>query len=135
MPKGVPSTPKLDPLLAALIEKLPAGGSEWSTEDRQSWISMMEMAFNVVYRREADYVAIDPRIAEMMNKPFPPKPADHAFYIDRENYARKAGGERIHAFEVDGTVYDQRGEGDLGAIIWADGSTGVLGKVLDIKPA
>jgi hypothetical protein len=64
-----------------------------------------------------------------------PAAPDHAFYIDRENYARMSGGERINAVEIDGQLMDLRGEGDLGAIIWADGSTGVLGKVLDIKPA
>lgn len=51
MPRGVPKAdkPRIDPLLAALIGKLPAGGSEWTAAAREAWLRMMGVAFDVVY--------------------------------------------------------------------------------------
>jgi hypothetical protein len=52
------------------------------------------------------------------------KPIPHAFYIDTEGYARRKGGERIMPHDVQ-EIADMRGEtGDLGAVVWADGSQG-----------
>lgn len=128
--------PQTHRLIAALIAELPRPnrGWPWPVKDRVAWLGMMEMAFNVAYGvpLSKEDVTFKP---QPNGHAVPAEPADHAFYIDRENYARMAGGERINAVEVDGQLFDLRGEGDLGAIIWADGSTGVLGKVLDIKPA
>jgi hypothetical protein len=42
-------TNKLDPLLIALIERIPPSGSLWSSEQRMLWLSACEMAFNLVY--------------------------------------------------------------------------------------
>lgn len=134
---------ELDPLLAALIAKLPLPGAIWPAKDRAAWLGMVEMAFDVVYGGHPA-MGDEPLFGGSRGggsghhvnlKPNLTRVPDHAFYIDRENYARMAGGERINAVEVDGPLFDLRGEGDLGAIIWADGSTGVLGKVLDVKPA
>jgi hypothetical protein len=130
--------PQLDPLLAALIARLPRSNRQWPTKDRAAWLGMMEMAFDVVYggERGGSMTDIPVIIHPKANGAEPVKPADEpAFYIDREGYARMAGGERIDAHQVDGLLFDMRGEGDLGAIVWADGSKGVLGKVLDIRPA
>jgi hypothetical protein len=53
------------------------------------------------------------------------KPIPHAFYIDTEGYARRKGGERVLPADVPGEIADMRGEtGDLGAVVWADGSQG-----------
>jgi hypothetical protein len=42
--------PPLDPLIAALIQKLPAAGTtEWRVEDRVMWLQMAEMAFQMAY--------------------------------------------------------------------------------------
>lgn len=51
MPKGVPkaSKPRLDPLLAALIDKLPPSDFEWTVAAREAWLTMMRTAFEVVY--------------------------------------------------------------------------------------
>jgi hypothetical protein len=57
--------------------------------------------------------------------PESPKPIPHAFYIDTEGYARRKGGERVLPADVPGEIADMRGEtGDLGAVVWADGSQG-----------
>jgi hypothetical protein len=38
-----------DPLIAALIQKLPKPGGEWSTDDRVTWLQMIAMAFQMAY--------------------------------------------------------------------------------------
>ncbi|MGY3393446.1 hypothetical protein ACVWW6_006037 [Bradyrhizobium sp. USDA 3311] len=70
------------------------------------------------------------------------------FFIDHAGFARRnfdtgsdgrieilAEAVPISSSEVGGdTLYDDRGEhGDLGSIVWADGSRGVLGKRLNIS--
>lgn len=48
---------KLDPLLAALINKLPLGGKPWPAADRTAWLDMMTKAFDVVYGVETSHFA------------------------------------------------------------------------------
>lgn len=38
-----------DPLIAALIQKLPAAGTDWSTDERVAWLQLMIMGFQVAY--------------------------------------------------------------------------------------
>ena len=40
----------LDPLIQALIDKLPKPHSIWSIDDRGNWLKAAAMAFNLVYR-------------------------------------------------------------------------------------
>lgn len=120
-----------DALLTALIDMLPPAGTEWPHAERRNWIKMLERAFAVVYRGEP--VKPNPVVA----KPAKPRKAkaEYPFYIDRSNYARRAGGAQIMPHDVpsDHAIYDLRGEGDLGAIVWADGSQGVTGLTVDIS--
>ena len=151
-----------DPVLAALIAKLPPGGSDWPLDRRTAWLKMMWMAFDVVYAgagdapiempaflgggrakngaqnpglRNAQEVDDAPVITQS-DRPFQPM-GGHAFYVDRAGRACRAGGGPIMPTELGGaTLYDMRGEaGDLGAITWADGSTGVRGLQLAISAA
>jgi len=136
MIKPKASSPALDPLLASIIAKLPAASTAWPAERRQAWLKMIAMAFDVVYGPEGD-IAIgageEPTAANFA--PDPRAATETRCFIDRDGYARGPTGERIRPNQVTGRLYDQRGEdGDLGAIIWADGSTGVLGMQLDISP-
>jgi hypothetical protein len=39
-----------DPLIQALIDKLPKPNSIWSIDDRGKWLKAAAMAFNLVYR-------------------------------------------------------------------------------------
>lgn len=39
----------LDPVIAALIQKLPRGNKEWSADERVTWLQMMTMAFQMAY--------------------------------------------------------------------------------------
>jgi hypothetical protein len=39
-----------DPLIQALVDKLPKPNSIWSIDDRASWLKAAAMAFNLVYR-------------------------------------------------------------------------------------
>lgn len=151
---------KDDPLLAALIDKLPKPGA-WTAEGRTAWLKMVAMAFDVVYG-PVDGVEIPEFLSERRPAPLriaaaielpanglPPNATvwtdekiaeargkvGPAFYIDDRGFARKAGGERVLASDVSGAVlYDQRGEqADLGAIVWADDTRGVTGLQLEIS--
>ena len=42
--------PDQDPLIQALIDKLPKPHSIWSIDDRGKWLKAAAMAFNLVYR-------------------------------------------------------------------------------------
>src|SRR6478752_7377320 len=42
--------PDQDPLIQALIDKLPKLNSIWSIDDRAKWLKAAAMAFNLVYR-------------------------------------------------------------------------------------
>ena len=44
----------LDPLIAALIQKLPETGEKWGSADRVTWLQMIAMAFQMAYGREAE---------------------------------------------------------------------------------
>jgi len=121
--------PQIDPLLAALIARLPRPGTNWPTKDRVAWLEMTERALDVVYPRDMTDI---PDAHPQHNGHAAPSEPVYPQYIDREGFVRRAGGVRINYPEVDGRLYDLRGEGDLGSIKWADDSTGVLGKMLDI---
>lgn len=120
---------KFDPLLSALISKLPPAGTEWPMDRQLAWLNLMAMAFGTVYGGEAagQLAAERAKKPVVPSKPF--KPIEYPFYIDKNCYARKRGGERILPKDVGaGTLHDLRGEdGDLRSIVWADDSKG-LGK-------
>jgi hypothetical protein len=42
-----------DPLIQALVDKLPKPNSIWSIDDRAKWLKAAAMAFNLVYRYES----------------------------------------------------------------------------------
>jgi hypothetical protein len=48
----------VDPLLAALIKKLPAAGSQWAVSDRIMWLKMAAMAFQMVYKGDGESISI-----------------------------------------------------------------------------
>lgn len=147
-----------DALLAALIGKLPPSGASWPAAKRAAWLELMWKAFDVVYtddgdgaiempaflRKAAAVTAPAPTAAKADepviaagDKPFV-KMGGHAFYIDKAGRACRAGGSQILATDVPpgATLYDMRGEaGDLNAIEWADGKTGVRGIQVDVAAA
>jgi hypothetical protein len=150
------TTTKRNPLIAALLEQLPADGT-WPRGARVNWLRMMVMAMNQAYG-EATEIVIDPveresirivnalhTISQQLTSPAgvdvaPTRkalPAPPHIYIDHDGFVRQSPGdlqvtkEAIGALDV---IYDYRGEtGDLGSIIWADGSRGVVGVRADIS--
>jgi hypothetical protein len=142
----------LDELLAALVRKLPETGKPFPGEARDAWLKMAAMAFEVAYGPTDQVLTFPPRssgphseqpaigkpadVALEPAKPAPAKPPLPRFLIDTDGTARLNSGERILPSEIIGPIYDLRGElGDLGSILWADGSRGVLGLHLDISTA
>jgi hypothetical protein len=135
---------KQDPLIAALIEKLPKDAKEWAVDKQIAWLRLMAMAFGTIYGGDAAAQIFDGKAAAPAPstpapepepaEPFKPSEPFMDFHIDEEGYARRTkDGSRVMPADVTDTIIDLRGEhGDLGGIIWADDSTGVLGADLNI---
>lgn len=125
--------PKRDPLIAAMIAKLPESG-EWPVDRQLAWLNLMAMAFGTVFGGDAAaYLRADkPLPAQFTPPPVKPKPV-YAFYIDNDGKAKNQHGKPIKSGEVKGELYDLRGQdGDVKTILWADGSTGLNGADLTI---
>lgn len=124
---------KTDPLLSALISKLPAGGTEWAADKQKAWLDLMAMAFATVYGVAPSQFGK----VTVLSGPRPPDKPAHAFVIDEQGIARKGpGGKRIKASDVTGPIFDMRGEdGDMRTITWADNSQGLNGADLVIVSA
>jgi hypothetical protein len=136
---------RANPLINALVEQLPAPGEDFPADERQAWLEMMEKAFTMAYGgAKAAPVPRKPAIQKRraparpkLQKPVKPVKPGPAFFVDRQHFARRRGGERILPHEVMDVLVDQRGvNGDLGKIVWADDSTGIpRGLQLDITIA
>ena len=47
-----PNCGETDPLIQALVERLPKSDSIWSINDRAKWLKAAAMVFNLIYRTE-----------------------------------------------------------------------------------
>lgn len=138
-----------DPLLAAMIWKLPRAGTSFPAIARTKWLEMMAMAFDVAYgaesgdvpRSTADTAAPAAPAAEPKREPPPPHMQRGCdFYVDRDGFARSdyqqdeharsvpSPGRRVTALEAEGTeIYDYRGAArDRSTVVWADDTVGAL---------
>jgi hypothetical protein len=132
---------KRDPVLAALIAKLPATTQPWPRAERIAWLRMMAMAFDVAYgpcggvriaaeacgsehagkERASDAPAPVAREAPTEAEP-PAVPL--RFHVDRDGFAMGDG--RPIAMEdlpAGATLWDERTGiecGDVAAILWRD---------------
>jgi hypothetical protein len=130
-----------DPLIEALIKRLPPGDTEWPVDKQLAWLNLMAMAFGTVYGGDAARRAVidhlGPPLAASNVSTLPsrkPKLNLHKFYVDAEGYARRNNGDRILPKDVTDTLYDHRGiDGDMKTITWADDSQGIGG--LDVTVA
>lgn len=157
------TTTKRNPLIAALLEQLPPDGTwprgarvNWLRmmvmAMNQAYGEATEIAIDPVPHPACGLVVTAPAqpfLAPMNGQQFnaaagvdvaPTRkalPAPPHIYIDHDGFVRQSPGdlqvtkEAIGALDV---IYDYRGEtGDLGSIIWADGSRGVVGVRADIS--
>lgn len=143
-PIGVqPGSARSNSVINALIEELPEPGTDWPAAQREAWLELMRTAFTLAYGEAAGAPAAPRKPARPApGKPSKAKPArakpakmhiDPGFHIDLDGYARDHKGNRILPDDLNGPIYDMRGEaGDLGAIRWADETTGIKGLQLDI---
>src|SRR5262245_6813427 len=51
-PSEAEASVKPDPLIQALVDKLPRPDTVWSIDDRAKWLKAAAMAFNLVYRTD-----------------------------------------------------------------------------------
>lgn len=124
----MPRRPKIDPLMAALIAKLPPAGSDWPVDQQAAWLRLMAMAFGTVYGGEVIFTGKP--VASVPIQPKAKPSIGHPFLIDEGGFVRNAKThKRVSPDQVDGSIFDARGQdGDMRTIIWADNSTGVNGK-------
>lgn len=136
----MPRKSKHDPLIAALIEKLPQQ-CDWPVEQQMSWLRLMAMAMGHVYGGEVASCLDNQRAGTQAAAQSPPASVAspsfssekiierHRFVIDKSGMALDTKrGEAINPEDIEGDfIVDERGiEGDVKTILWADGSTGIL---------
>jgi hypothetical protein len=133
---------ELDPLLAAMIAKLPpVPRNSWPADHRAAWLQMMGMAFDVVYGPAVSFAeslstlsvtnfALKHQTTGNGSVAAMPSP-DHAgfdYYVDQTgNVCDAIDGLGVTAEAVgDEMIYDYRrgAARDRSTIIWADGSIG-----------
>lgn len=119
-----------DPLLDALIGKLPAPGESWPQPDRDVWFNLMRSAFDLVYGRDGQ-AAAKPAVIEIPKLPLlgdetPATVPPGRWHVDAGGIARAPDGEEA---PLEGTprgtvLMDFRPEGDrrIDTVIWADGT-------------
>jgi len=132
-----------DPLLSALIARLPADAAQWPRAARIGWLQMMAMAFDVVYgpcdgirvaseegRSDDRGVSNQPESRIPFHGPAEhralaqPAAAAQRFYVDRDGFAM-GDGRPIAMEELPAGVvlWDERVGlecGDATAILWRD---------------
>lgn len=142
-PKRVRTAPvKRDPVIAALIAKLPAENGRMNRAQRVNWLRQTAMAMDGAYGIELP-IAIDSAaetnssggaVTDLPNilAAKPPAPIAAAaetdevrYFVDERGFARKEPGNvRIRPPDVPSNVLledEREGEGDLDTIKWADG--------------
>ena len=116
-----------DPLLAALIGKLPPSGASWSVEQRTAWLKMMWMAFDVVYG-EGGATEIPQFLGARADAAVPRREATRAPIADGPYAAANLGSSRRASdqrflIDLDGIAFGPSGQIDLadlpaGEMVW-----------------
>jgi hypothetical protein len=159
-PAPRPKTGARDPLIAAMIGKLPAQGP-WPHEDREAWLNLMKAAFDVTYGRNgapppvmvsgpagggmadaAPVARVSPGDGESIID-FQLAKVATRFYVEPDGTARAPGGAEaaLEAVPVGTALLDYRAEaerGRLDTVIWADGTWPaghVASRSLRLEPA
>jgi hypothetical protein len=129
-----------DPLLAALIAKLPASEAPWPVDRQLAWLKMMAMGFATVYGGDvlSQMGNVQAAAPEAPAKPAaPPAPAprkiQQKFILDLDGIVKRSDTrEPVNKVDVSGEILDlSNGTIDMRMITWADGSTGINGCAVD----
>lgn len=139
-PKRVrPPAVRRDPVIAALIAKLPPENGAFNRALRVNWLRQIAMAFDGAYGVQLQ-ISIDDHAVTISGGPVdipailspgpapiaaPAEPDEIRYFVDKEGFARKEPGNmRIKPPDVPPgeTLEDEReGDDDLDTIKWADG--------------
>lgn len=137
-----PAAVRRDPVIAALIAKLPAEGQAFERARRVNWLHQIAMAFDGAYGVQGS-IPIDAErvppvsgkdiVMELPNvlgaKPAPiaaaAEPDEIRYFIDPEGFARmEPGNKRVRPVDVPNgaEIEDERdGDDSLDTIKWSDG--------------
>lgn len=145
-----------DPLIQAMIDRLPKPGDAFPRVERERWLALMKANMDLVYGSTGD----EPTMADLLErhgganfaertvtrlprhgdgdttpvaKPFKPNKVPD-FYVDETGVCLNKKGDRIMPEDIkgkDARLVDLRGpDGNIDIIVWADDSTGLQGDVL-----
>lgn len=129
-----------DPLLAALIAKLPPSDTEWPVDRQLAWLKMMAMGFATVYGGDvlSQMGNVQAAVPEAPAKPVaPPAPAPRKiaqkFILDLDGMVKRSDTrEPVTKADVSGEILDlSNGAIGMGEIRWGDGDMGVNGCAVD----
>ena len=136
-----------DPLIQAMIDRLPKPGDEFPRVERERWLALMKANMDLVYGQTGDEIAFrevrtpvsenkselnkimydGPKTAPLKFKPN--KTPD--FYVGEDGICYNKAGDRIMPEDVKDRLVDLRGpDGNIDVIKWADDSTGLKGDIL-----
>jgi hypothetical protein len=139
-----------DPLIQAMIDRLPKPGDEFPRVERERWLALMKANMDLVYGQTGDMPPIvqgnmiaDDMKPSFVNKyvkghfhggPTPPKFKPNKtpdFYVGEDGLCYNKAGDRIMPEDVKDRLVDLRGpDGNIDVIKWADDSTGLKGDIL-----
>jgi hypothetical protein len=140
---AAPVEGRADPLISALIEKLPPPGPAWSIEQRLVWLRMAAMAFDLAYGVDAPIEIKLAGIPSIMSTDAGSPPAEQ---FKAETVGPRLGKKRVadqrYVICLDGMAWDgnkmvtperigagdmlwdfRPGEQSLDTVVWADGET------------
>ena len=114
-----------DPLLEAVIAKLPARDAGFPAAEREAWLKLLVNALDVAYGR--GQTTDDRREMEADIRPPSSVLRRPAFHVDAAGFARGPDGRELLANHIPQTetLWDLRPNaeaGNIDTIIWADGT-------------
>jgi hypothetical protein len=118
-----------DPLLDAVIAKLPAHDAGFPAAQREAWMTLLRHALDMAYGAERVPVQAETTHGRQMQVDIHRQSSATGgpiFHVDAEGFARSPDGREIVAQDVPRgeTLWDLRssGAGDLSTVVWANGT-------------
>lgn len=136
----------MDPLMQALIDRVPNPEEDWTEDAQFAWLEMLAHSMTLIYGgrvidrlRPHQTVEAQPPanvlpMRARTSRPAPEqpdtRPEETKFHIDQSGFVRNTRtGQPVNVADVEGfDIFDTRGEkSDFRTLIWANGDKGLQG--------